>query len=443
MRTILAAAVALFVGLNALAEVAPGVVVKVEEGVYDFANPDNGSGPMWSYGCSVVARLGDDVYVSQMETGKDAPKLCNTRWRLLKRTPDGWQCVTDADRFAQREPCPLATTSGNDLFMYVNDSTEPPGTQYGNCEPHLLHFTFNNGEVQRSKLSPRWAGTPYFTDHSYRGYAADAARGELLMLNIDAKTSVQNACLLSAQGETLATGAVSFPIRACYPQVALRNRAVHILAIGDIVEPVEEWKKYKFEQTQRTWDYVFRILYYTQTPDLVSQPFSVPMEIANVDKTAGYIGNQDLWIAPDGSAYIMYTETEVASALLRDKFFPGRSLIPSLHLAVVKDGQIARRKMLVQGTDQGSPGCARFHETPDGNLYAVAYVSGAEGGVRIAQVFPESDTPPVWASVPMQRPVPTFCLASIRAGNKPSDTIDLFGQFDSDTMAYAQILLQK
>ena len=32
-----------------------------------------------------VARLGDDVFVSAMETGIDAPLLCNARWRLLKQ----------------------------------------------------------------------------------------------------------------------------------------------------------------------------------------------------------------------------------------------------------------------------------------------------------------------------------------------------------------------
>ena len=39
------------------------------------------------------------------------------------------------------------------------------------------------------------------------------------------------------------------PIRACYPQVALRDRAAHVLAIGDIVEPNEAWRAHKKEAT--------------------------------------------------------------------------------------------------------------------------------------------------------------------------------------------------
>ena len=72
---------------------APTVEVRVEEDVYDFVSPDNGSGPLWSYGCTVIARSGEDVIVSQMETGEGVPKLCNTRWRLLRREDDGCRQV--------------------------------------------------------------------------------------------------------------------------------------------------------------------------------------------------------------------------------------------------------------------------------------------------------------------------------------------------------------
>jgi hypothetical protein len=312
----------------------PAVDVVAEEDVYEFTSPDNGSGPLWSYGCSVIARSGEDVVVSQMETGVDVPKLCNTRWHLLKRMDSGWAQLAQDDAYRQREPCPLAVLTQGRFYLNVNDSNQPAGTMYGPCEPKLLRFTLDE-PIALAPMLPKWDGTPYYTDHSYRGYAADPEADRLLMFNIDAKTSIEHWCLMTGDGETLRNGGVEFPIRSCYPQVCIKRGTAHILAVGDIVEPVQEWREYKFAQTQQKWDYVFRILYYASSPDIAKEDFGKPIEIANVDTTSGYIGNQDLWIAPDGAAYILYTQREVQSPLLRDKFFPGKSLLDSLYLVIV------------------------------------------------------------------------------------------------------------
>ena len=431
----------LSIAAAATAQETPRVTVLSEEDVYTFVSPDNGSGPLWSYGCTSIARLGDDVVVSQMETGEGVPLLCNTRWRLLRRTAGQWRLIDRAEAFRQREPCSLAITSATDLFLYANDSTQPPGTKYGPCKPHLLHFAFHGKECQRTPIFPAWEGTPHFTDHSYRGYASDPGRGQLLMLNIDAETSVQNACLLAAAGETLANGSITFPIRACYPQVALNNGAVHVLAVGDIVEPVEAWRQYKYEQTGRKWDYVFRILYLAWTPNLTQQGFGKPLEIANVDPTGGHIANNDLWVSPGGTAYILYTEREVQSALLRDKFFPGKSIVNSLKLAIVKDGALLSTQVLVPGSPEQEPGNARFHVTPDGCLYAVIDLRGPGGGNKLLRVYPPLENATL-VPIPLQKPMGGFSLASQRAGNPPSYTIDLLGQSAANTMSYAEIQIQ-
>jgi hypothetical protein len=417
----------------------PAVTVAAEEEIYDFVNPDNGSGPLWSFGCSPIARVGEAVYVSQMETGKDVPPLSNTRWRLLRRDAGGWRMLAEADAFRQREPCVLAQGPAGELFLYVNDSTQPPGAMYGNCQPHLLRFLVKGDTVEQQPVMPVWRGEPYYTDHSYRGYAADPAHGQLLMLNIDAKTGVEHACLLSTAGETLANGSITFPIRSCYPQVSLRDGAVSVMAIGDIVEPVEEWRKYKHEQTQRDWDYVFRILYLAETPDLRGQDFGNPLEIANVDATGGHISNKDLWVSPEGEAYLMYTEREVASALLRDKFFPGKSILDTLKVAVVKGGQVISRRTLLEGTDQRAPGDARFHVTPEGVVYAVLNVTGEDAGNKVLQVYPPLDAAPL-IPIPLKTPFSSFLLASVRAGNAPSNLIDMYGHTTSgEKLCYAQI----
>lgn len=420
---------------------AVSVRVEIEEEVYAYVNPENGSGPMWAYGSTEIARAGENVYVCQMETGADVPLLCNTRWRLLRRTDAGWLCIAEPDRYLQREPCPIAVL-GDTLFLSVNDSTQPPGTKYGACDPHVLRFNFGDGgAVAQTRLSPVWTKPHVFTDHSYRGFAADPDAGRILMLNIDAESSEQNACLMTAAGEVLGGASVSFPIRACYPQVALRGAAAHVLAIGDIVEPVAEWKQYKFDQTQQTWDYVFRILYYTHAPDLSRGGFNAPIEIANADASGGAISNQDLWISPDGDAYILYTEREVASALLRDKFFPGKSIIGSLHLAVVKNGAVAARRVLYAGSESGEPVGGRFHVAADGTVYAVIYVTGPDAGNKLIQVHPEP-VEPVLTPIPATHPLSSFCLAGVRAGNRPSDTIDMLGP-EGDKMRYMRVRAEK
>jgi hypothetical protein len=425
----------LFIAAVAMAAGAVTVDVVVQEDVYTFVPPNNGSGPLWSFGCTPIVRTGDEVIVSEMETGEGVPLLCNTRWRLLRRTDQGWKPVAEADTYRQREPTSLATTGPGRLFLNVNDSTEPPGTQYGPTKPHVLTFHLGGEQVQPAPLLPQWDGRPYFTDHSYRGYAADPGRGELLMLNIDAKTSVQHACLMNAAGETLATGSISFPIRACYPQVALDNRAVHVMAVGDIVEPVEEWRAFKNEQTGRAWDYVFRILYYAGTPDITKEGFRAPIEIANVDATAGHIGNKDMWVSPQGDVYLMYTTREVQSPLMRDKFFPDKSVVDSLYLVIVRNGEVVERRTLVEGTEANAPGDAKFHATPDGRLYAMLYLTGDGGKNVLLPVTPEPGAP---IPIAMPRPLPAFAVASPRAGCEPSTSIDLLGQI-GNTMVYTQL----
>lgn len=60
------------------------------------------------------------------------------------------------------------------------------------------------------------------------------------LLNGNAKTGDQYVAYRDRQGKWHARGKITFPIRACYPQVALRDGSAHVVAIGDIVEPVGE-----------------------------------------------------------------------------------------------------------------------------------------------------------------------------------------------------------
>lgn len=426
------------------AERPPRPVTEIEEDIVTVAPPNNGSGPTWCYGSPVLVRNGGRIFASIPETGEDAPPLCNTRWRIFERKPDGWTAAAVADEYREREPCPLAILGGN-LFLSINPSTEPPGTHYGPCEPAVLVFSPDAFPNPVRVLKPDWNAEPAFTDHSYRGLGVDAANNELLLFHIDARTGVQHWSFLNAAGAWAANGEVEFPIRSCYPQVGLLDRAGHILAIGDIVEPNAEWRAHKKEQTGREWDYVFRRLFYAWTPDVTERDFGEPVEIANVDDTAGHIRNLDMWLADDGTAYLLYTRQSVQNALMRDKFFPDMKLTTSLECAAVRGGAVRERFTLArggEGLDGPEPVYARFHAAPDGRLFVVRSVSVPGEGLKnqIQPMLPEIGAP---QTIPLEKPFGMFFTATERGGSPPSHRIDLYGTAGGPAMRYARVRLQR
>ena len=425
-------------------------VVEVDEIVATCESPNNGAGPFWCYGSPLIVRHDDDVFVSAMETGENIPPLSNTRWRIFRKHADeNWEMVQASEKFNQREPCPITKFSDGRLFLSVNPSTQPPGTKYGECDPHLIEFSAKEPTKPGAQIHPRWDGEFVFTDHSYRGISVDGESGEILLLNIHARSGEQLWSFRNSDGEWSHSGRIVFPIRSCYPQVAIKNRSAHVLAIGDIVEPVEEWRKYKSEKTGASWDYVFRRLFYTWTPDIIKQDFSAPLEIDDLEATAGHITNLDLWIDKDGQAHILYRKQTVQSSLMRDKFFPDVPMNTSLEYMVIKDGVVVKRRTLLKGGENASnevPGYGRFHIAKDGRLFVVYYCSGKdENGDpinenRLLRIMQEENDKPI--KIPFQKPFGMFFTAIERGGTPPSDTIDLYGPGSGTELRYARISIK-
>lgn len=424
------------------------LVVEIEEEVARCAPANNGAGPLWCYGAPLVVRQGSDVFVSALETGVGVPPLSNTRPRLYRKRGDGaWDLLHASSSFRHREPCPLVGLADGAVFLSLNPSLEPPGNHYGRCDPHLAVFAKPDAHAEPTILRPPWPKDATFTDHSYRGAATDRSTGELLVLNIDAATSAQHYALRDAKGQWARAGKIRFPLRACYPQVALRDGAAHVLAISDIVEPHDAWRVYKHAKTKQGWDYVFRRLFYAAARDLRQKDFSEPVEVESVDATAGHIGNQDLWIGPDGAAHILFRRQNVQSALLRDRFFPGTPLATSLVWVVLKDGKEVRRETLldsVEGREGPLLGNSRFHAMDSQRLFVVFGVSGVEGGKpvhenRVLQLLPERGAP---QRIPLQEPFSLSFTACERGGSAPSATLDLFGVGgNGERLRYARVRL--
>ena len=433
--------------LDGLLLASPPMVVS-EEVVTRTTPANNGAGPLWCYGSPLVVRIGDEVYVATIETGKGVPLLCNTRWQVWRRQQRQWQLLQQESEYRQREPCPLVVLKQERLFLSANPSTQPPGTKYGPCRPTVFAIDVSASGKKSIVELPAWEGTPNFTDHSYRGIAADGPRGELLLLNIDASTSEQFVSFRDQTGKWHARGKIRFPIRSAYPQVALRNERAYVMAIGDIREPVAAWRKLKYEKLKRDWDYVFRRLFFSYTDNVASQRFVEPIEIDSVEATGGHITNLDMHVDSDGTAHVLYLKRPHLHSFIRDTYFPGEPMTTTLQYAVIRNGRVSQQRALASTPTDGvgfEPGYARFHVAPQDRLNVVMSGSSMEqGGANrwknlLLGIRPASEA----IEIPLQHPFRTFFTASPRGGSSPSDTLDLYGiADDGPNLRYAEVRLQ-
>lgn len=427
------------------------IAVEVEEQVTAFTNADNGAGPTWCYGAPLFVRVGKTVYASAIETGKDVPPLCNTRWQLWRRDDAGWKLAQHEAEYRQREPCPIARLPGQGVFLSANPSTQPPGTKYGPCKPTVLRFDIDHPETSPVVEEPVFPADANFTDHSYRGFAADAERGELLLLNIDAASGVYHLAWRDSKGAWFNRGRIAFPIRACYPQVVLTGGGAHVLAIGDIVEPRQEWRKLKFEKLQSQWDYVFRRLFYTCTPDLAKTPFIAPVEVDTVEETAGSISNLDMHVDRQGTVHVLYIRRPHQYDFIRDKYFPGQPMTTQLMHVTLKDGKVIRRVNLSEGrpgqAQQIVPGFARFRADVAGRIFVILAASGIDDDKPSLGNFlgklDEAGRIDRWRRISLEHPFRTFFTNTVRGGSAPGATVDLYGTTDEpQTLRYACIRLR-
>ena len=457
MKTSLAAC---FTGLSFLARAADlAPVVEIEEDVYSYTNANNGAGPMWCSGSTCLVRSGDHLFASGLETVADEKPLNNCRWMLFHREAKGWERVR-VDEGLTREPSPLVAFQDGRVFVSANPtlgSAPQPGG--GPARPEVFQFAAKRPKGAPVSLAPGWQGEPKFTEHSYRSFAADGAGQELILFQNIGYTHAEwtfrdRAGKWSAQGQLKWPWGAEYdkpePIRVCYPNVALRGRAVHFFGVSDVVEPYQAWREFKRELTGQQWDYDFRRLFYTWTPDITKKPFAEWIEIASRDKTCGWVSPGDLWLAPSGDVHLLWSERAIDERL-RAKFFPDAKQSHALNYAVVRDGKVIRRRTLMESTEDkpGVTGSAgRFHVTPDHRLFVVCYASGHEAGGpsvsenRILEILPEG-SPGTPVRLPLVKPFTSYFTTTGRSGSPPSRTLEMLGTRagTGNTISYARVRL--
>ncbi len=433
------------------------VTVEKEESVYTYEQADNGAGPMWCHGNTSIVRVNDDVFASGIELIPGAKPLNNCVPFLLQRTESGWKRIFQ-DRQRTREPCPMAMFHEGKIFLSTNPTLTPPDTYNGPSQPDILEFQAAAPSEAPRSVEPVWAGKPEFTEHSYRSFAADGQRGELILLQNIGYTHAEwsfrdSHAKWSAQGKLDWPWGAGYdqpqPIRVCYPTVALKDRRVFFCGVSDIIEPNTAWRDYKLKLTGRKWDYDFRRLFYTWSDDITTGKFHDWIEIASREKTAGNIRPCDLYIAPNDDIYVLWNERALDNRL-RAKLFPQAKQRYALECAIMRDGKIFRRITLVEGGEGISglqPGSGRFHLTEEGRLLVIYYQGGNESHGRpvsenrILELDREGN-PGKPVTIPIKHPFTSFFTATVRAGCRPANSIDMYGS-EGATMRYARIRLLK
>jgi hypothetical protein len=419
-------------------------VVECEEEVYSFEPANNGAGPMWCSGSTCLVRVGEDVFASGLETLADAKPLNNCRWLLFHRGTGGWKKVAADTDGRTREPAPLAAFPDGRVFLSANPTlVSDPKAYSGPAEPEILEFSVQDLNRQFQRLLPVWEGNPRFTEHSYRTFAADGSARELILFqNID-YTHAEWA-FRDRYGNWVARGKLKWPwgpeyekpepIRVCYPDVMLKGRALHFCGVSDIVEPNLAWRAFKKQLTGQNWDYDFRRLFYTWTDDIVGGQFHDWIEVASREKTCGWISPGDLWVGPDGSAHLVWTERALDERL-REKYFPGEKQRHELNYAVVRQGKIIMRRTLAaaeEGPSNEIVSLPRFQVTPDNRLFVFYYVNGrdpahrAVSEDRVMELGPDGVCGAA-VRVPLQHPLNSYFTATVRGGSPASRTLDLLG----------------
>jgi hypothetical protein len=434
------------------------LVVEAEDEVYRYEPANNGAGPMWCSGSTCLVRIQDKLFASGLETLRDVEPLNNCRWLLYERKSDGWQ-LSQADSKRTREPCPLVGYHDGRLFLSANPTLTESGVRAGPARPEVFQWDTSKTSVPADTILPQWRGSPPFSEHSYRSFAADGSTGELILLQNVGHTHAEWA-FRDADGRWAANGQLKWPwgdeydrpqpIRICYPNVMLKNRSVHFCGVSDIVEPYDKWREYKKQLTGREWDYDFRRLFYTWADDITTGEFHTWIEIASRDKTCGWVRPCDLWVGDDQRVHVLWTERAI-DVRLRKEFFPDAKQSYALNYAILFNGKMLDKRTLVLAEEGGADervGAARFHLAPGNRLLVVYYVSGTDARGesvsenRLLEIARDGRPGPA-ERIPLARPMTSFFTATVRGGSQPSRLLDMLGQQagHGHTISYVRLRL--
>ncbi len=431
--------------------------IEVEETVYSFVSPNNGTNPLWCYGNTCIVRHGEEVFASGVETLEGVPPYNNIRWLLFKRDKEGWKLVQKDEKDLTREPSPLTVFPDGRIFLSVNPTLRPNEEGSAPAEPRVLRFSASEIEAPYKTILPVWHQNYVFKQHSYRSFVADRLGGDMILFQNDGEEDNLAAWTYrNAKGDWSSQGNLRFPwgdgyvkpqsIRVCYPAVQLKGQEVHFFGVSDILEPNPAWREFKFGLTGQKWDYDFRRMFYTWSDDISTGKFNKWVEVASREETCGWLFPADLWVARNGLVHVLWTERAIDERL-REKFFPEAKQSHALNYAVLDHGKVILRAPVMrveEGESEIVPNFGRFHITPDGRIfifYSMGHKDLRQEEIAVENRIVEVKSNGVFSEpvvLNLDMPIQRYFTATPRGGSSPSQTLDVLGMV-GNLMRYVRI----
>lgn len=351
----------------------------LEEKISNWHNSPDRTTPLWSRGSPTIVRYGETLYATVMEPVFNAIEPNNLILNVYRRDKNSsWTLMYRDENNLQREPCPVMLSPKGELIItsnptYLEKCTTGKPAYHSASIPLIYVFDLNQDFPGHPRIIiPKWNKEYPFNAHSYRAGTIDSSTGDYFLMNLYNNCNEKQAwSLLDNMHHTIRTGKIRYPLRSCYQSMALRDNAVHILSVSDIVEPVQEWKDYKYQVTGRSWDYDFRTIYYAYSDDIRSSDFLEPIVIDSSEETCGKAFGLDIFVDEAGRAHLLYTMRNIWHSFMRDKFFPDLPLLSAIKYCIVEKGSVIFRRTIdetsiLKDEQDSSDYTGFFYETESG-----------------------------------------------------------------------------
>ena len=246
--------------------------------------------------------------------------------------------------------------------------------------------------------------------------------------------------------------------RVLYNTIGMRDNEVYILGKACCVEPNEEYRQYKFEQTGVKWDYDMSRVFLYYSPDITKEEIRPVGFICSKFASRGWLEAVDCCYDSNGDMLFLVSEENVHFAFMRDKFFPEVPLETVLKVCRYSKGKLVEETIVdryLQEGDMKVTYWGYFHTAADGAVYLVWSKQNnlwdKPGQYRNGE-YPEAYNAATYLNkvdALGEEPIKIFDVAGRIFGNKtrigalPGDIIDVYSCREDTAIYYSRCDLRE
>jgi len=417
---------------------------------------NNGSGPMWSGGNSILLRVGERVFTVANRVIDGRSPHANTSLELYEKKGDGpWKSVFFDEGKFQREPCQILYLGNDRLAVFTTPTIEAcPPEQFTFLAPSVpMVYLFDIAEEVRlvDTIVLPWDKEYPFRSHTYRSSAVDMVNGNIFCDSLYYLDGNHNGeCVYSLMDhdfKPIRMGKISWPERILYHNIAMKDGETYIFGISDVNETNREWTAYKEEKGG--FDWVFQKLYMWYSPNITEEDLQEVRLVCDLSGTSGKPANYDCCFDANGDMLFLAGEQNIDEAYMRDRFFPEMKMEYELVLYRYSRGELKERTVIDKAVDVDGklPKYGGFiHTAADGERYIVwtKSMDTEEDEADADGKLPGTATYLTKVSSPTEKPVKLMDGGDryyrtmgnkTRLGAAPSDIVDIcWSEFDKAVM---------